>query len=230
MQVVVAGAVPAESPSRSSRALEDPSRSMAMELTDILSSEHRVIEQVLAALDAAADRIEAGQAVRPGFFIDAARFIRDFADGFHHGKEEGALFEAMGRNGMPMDNGPIGMMLYEHDRARELTTGLRTAAERWAAGDARMAHTVVDYARTYAQLLTQHIYKEDNILFPMAEQAIPSAQEGAILADYRRIEGEQALKGTKASWLDLARALCAEVGVDPAAAPRRTVELPCHAR
>ena len=36
-----------------------------MQATEILSSEHRVIERVIAALDAAADRLEAGEAVRP---------------------------------------------------------------------------------------------------------------------------------------------------------------------
>ena len=35
-----------------------------MQATDILSSEHRVIERAIAALDAAADRLEAGQSVR----------------------------------------------------------------------------------------------------------------------------------------------------------------------
>ena len=201
-----------------------------MQLTQILSSEHRVIERVIAALDAAAARIAGGESPRPGFFLDAARFIANFADGYHHGKEEGALFEAMARNGMAKDSGPIAVMLYEHDRARELTAGLRDAATRWAAGDPGMADTVAHYARTYAELLTQHICKEDNILFAMAARAIPPEAEEAILEEFRRIELEQAGKGSKASYLDLARALCEEVGVDPEASPTRAVELPCHAR
>lgn len=201
-----------------------------MQATDILSSEHRVIERAIAALDAAADRLEAGKPVRPGFFLDAARFITNFADGWHHGKEEGALFEAMARSGMQMDDGPVGMMMYEHDRARELTSGLRKATERWAAGDAGMADTVVDYARGYSELLTQHIYKEDNILFPMAAQVILPEAQDTLLEDFRRIERAQEDRGSKASYEELARALCEEVGVEPDAAPRRAVELPCHAR
>ncbi|MBK9115143.1 MAG: hemerythrin domain-containing protein [Betaproteobacteria bacterium] len=201
-----------------------------MQATDILSSEHRVIERAIAALDAAADRLEAGESVRAGFFLDAARFIANFADGWHHGKEEGALFEAMARGGMPMDDGPVGMMMEEHDRARELTAGLRRATERWAAGETDMADKVIDYARGYAELLTQHIYKEDNILFPMAEQVILPETQDALLDDYRRIERAQEERGSKESYEELARALCEEVGVGPDAAPRRTVELPCHAR
>jgi hemerythrin-like domain-containing protein len=201
-----------------------------MQLTQILSSEHRVIETVIAALDVAADRIDAGEAVRPGFFADAVRFIADFADGFHHGKEEGALFAALTRYGMPANGGPVGVMLHEHGRARELTGGLRDAATRWAGGDPDAAAVVVDYARAYNALLTQHIFKEDNILFPMAARVIPPQDEAAILDEYGRLEREQADKGSKASHLALALALCEEMGIDPDAAPRRAVELPCHAR
>jgi len=199
-----------------------------MQATEILSSEHRVIESVIAALDVAADRLEAGEDVRPGFFLDATRFIRNFADGYHHGKEEGVLFAALARNGMPTDDGPVGMMLEEHDRARELTAGLGKAADRWAGGERSVADTLADYARAYGELLTQHIYKEDNILFPMAAQAILPQEQDEVLHEFGRIEREQAPRGSKASYLDLAKALCAEMGVDAEAAPRRQVNLPCH--
>jgi len=205
--------------------LEEP----RMQSTEILSSEHRVIEHVIAALDAAADRLESGDAVRPGFFLEATRFLRNFADGYHHGKEEGVLFEAMARHGMSMDDGPIGVMRYEHDRARELTAGLGDAADRLAAGDRSVADTVVEYARAYGELLTQHIYKEDHILFPMAAHAIPPQDQDKVLVEFGRIERDQAEKGSKASYLDLAQALCNEMGVDTEAAPRREANLPCHA-
>jgi hemerythrin-like domain-containing protein len=201
-----------------------------MQSTEILSSEHRVIERVIAALDAAAARLEAGEAVRPGFFLDATRFLRDFADGYHHGKEEGVLFEAMARNGMAMDDGPIAMMRYEHERARELTAGLGDAAQRLADGDSSAADAVTDYARAYGELLTQHIYKEDNILFPMAAHAILPQDQDTVLDEFGRVERELAEKGSKASFLELAQGLGSEMGVDAGTAPRRDVRLPCHAR
>ena len=139
------------------------------------------------------------------------------------------LFATMARNGMPTDDGPIGVMLFEHDRARELTAGLGKAAERWAGGDRDVADTLADYARAYGELLTQHIYKEDNILFPMAAQAILPQEQDELLHEFGRIERAQAEKGSKASYLELAGSLCAEMGVDAEATPRRKVELPCHA-
>ena len=200
-----------------------------MQATDILSSEHRVIEEVIVALDAAADRLEAGGDVRPGFFADAVRFIRDYADGYHHAKEEGVLFAAMAAAGMPREHGPVGVMLYEHERARELTAGLEQAVQRWAGGEAAMADTVVDYARGYAELLTGHIFKEDNILFPMAAQVVPAQAQAALVAAFARVESAQSGCGSKPSFVALARSLCDELGVDLATTPRREAALPCHA-
>ena len=55
-----------------------------MEATDLLMEEHRVIERLLDSLDLAAGRLESGKPVRPGFFIEAAEFVKGFADGCHH--------------------------------------------------------------------------------------------------------------------------------------------------
>ncbi|MEJ5198191.1 MAG: hemerythrin domain-containing protein [Anaerolineae bacterium] len=184
-----------------------------MEATDILSSEHRVIERVIASLEAQADRLAAGKAVRPGFFLDAADFIKGFADGCHHRKEEGVLFEAMVAAGLPRQAGPIGVMLAEHEQGRAFTRGMRTAAERLAGGDASAAAAVATNARGYAALLRQHIQKEDGILFPMADQVIPAGQHAAVVAAFEQVEHEETGEGVHEKYLALAEALGREAAI-----------------
>ena len=70
-----------------------------MKATDELMSEYRVIERVIVVLEKAANRLEQNQAVRPGLFIEATDFIKGFADGCHHKKEEGVLFQSMAAYG-----------------------------------------------------------------------------------------------------------------------------------
>lgn len=178
-----------------------------MEATDILSSEHRVIERVITTLQTAADRLEAGEAVRPGFFIDAASFIKGFADGCHHQKEEGVLFQMMADHGLPVNGGPIGVMLYEHDQGRTFTKGLREAAEKWQAGDASAIPEVIANTRAYASLLTQHIQKEDNILFPMANRVIPLNLHDTVLERFEHVEHEETGVGIHEKYLALAESL-----------------------
>ena len=184
-----------------------------MKATDILSSEHRVIERVIAALEAAADKLEAGETVRPGFFIDAADFIKGFADGCHHKKEEGVLFTTMTEYGIPNQGGPIAVMLNEHEQGRVYTRGMRAGAEKMSIGDPSGCVDVVRNARGYALLLRQHIQKEDNILFPMANKVIPiDAQEG-VYEGFERVEHEETGEGIHEKYLALAEKLENEIGL-----------------
>jgi hemerythrin-like domain-containing protein len=175
--------------------------------TDILSSEHRVIERVIAALEKAAAGLESGKTVRPGFFLDAADFIKGFADGCHHRKEEGVLFVRMADSGMPVEGGPVGVMLHEHEMGRTFNRGMRDAAQMLEAGDASASSSVIYNARGYAQLLKQHIFKEDHILFPMASQVIPYDQQPQVVEDFEHVEHEETGEGVHEKYLALAEKL-----------------------
>jgi hemerythrin-like domain-containing protein len=178
-----------------------------MQATMILMDEHRVIERVIVSLEAASDDLAQGRSVRPGFFIDATDFIKGFADGCHHKKEEGVLFAAMADAGMPTQAGPIAVMLAEHEQGRAYTRGLRQAAERLQTGDESARPEVVRNARGYAALLRQHIAKEDGVLFPMADQVIPIAAQGQVAEDFERVEHEETGEGVHERYLALAEAL-----------------------
>jgi hemerythrin-like domain-containing protein len=175
-----------------------------MKATEILMNEHRVIERVLGAMEAAVARLEAGGEVDAAFFIDATEFIRGFADGCHHHKEEGVLFKAMNAAGFPKEQGPVAVMLSEHEQARALTRGLREAAEKLQAGDPEAKTRVIRNARGYAALLREHIAKEDQVLFPMAEGVIPKSQHDQVLADFDRVEHEETGAGVHEKYLALA--------------------------
>jgi hemerythrin-like domain-containing protein len=181
--------------------------------TDILMEEHRVIERVIAALEAGASQLEQGKTVRPEFFMDAAAFIKGFADGCHHKKEEGVLFEAMFAYGAPAQGGPVNVMLAEHEMGRIYTRGLLTAAERLSRGDQAARQEIISFARSYADLLRQHILKEDRILFPMANQIIPEAYQEQVYLGFEKVEHEETGEGIHEKYLALAQSLESEAGI-----------------
>ena len=183
-----------------------------MKATDILVEEHTVIQRVLVALESAAGRLEGGQAVRPEFFLDTADFIGGFADGCHHKKEEGPLFESLAAFGMPVEGGPIGRMLAEHEQGRAYTRAMREAAQELSAGDESARGDLVRNARSYVALLHQHIDKENGVLFPMAAQVIPPAEQEAVVERYEQVEHEETGAGVHEKYLALAEKLEAEMG------------------
>lgn len=182
-----------------------------MKATEILMAEHEVIKRVITTLELAALKLENEQNVRPTLFVEAAEFIKGFADGCHHVKEEQVLFKMMGDHGVPNAGGPVGVMLHEHDLGRQYTRGMREAAEKLAAGDTSAQAAVVQNARGYAALLRQHIMKENNVLFPMADQVIPQAEHEAVFEGFEKVEHEETGEGVHEKYLALADRLEKEV-------------------
>jgi hemerythrin-like domain-containing protein len=179
--------------------------------TEILMGEHRVIERMIANLEEGARRLESDRTIRPRFFIEATDFIKGFADGCHHKKEEGVLFPSMATYGVPIEGGPIGVMLAEHERGRLFTRNLRLAAERLEAGDQTAKQDVIANARGYAMLLRQHIMKEDNILFPMADRVLPPSEHEKVANGFDRVEHEETGEGIHEKYLALVDKLAEEV-------------------
>lgn len=99
-------------------------------------NEHEGILLGLGVLGNMVGNSKAKLEVDDGDLGDMADFLKVFADKRHHGKEEGFLFPAMEKYGIPKDRGPIGQMLSEHEeeamgkRAHEKLNGTLDAFRR----------------------------------------------------------------------------------------------------
>jgi hemerythrin-like domain-containing protein len=113
-------------------------------------------------------------------------FIRNYADRFHHAKEEDVLFKALVKNGMPAKQSPIEAMQIEHEQGRAHVRALEMAARQALAGNTGQAALIAAHAKGYAQLLRGHIDKEDQILYPLAERILPQEVRAGMLAAYRQ--------------------------------------------
>ena len=178
-----------------------------MKATEVLMEEHRVIERVLIALERASSRLSKGEDVYIRFFTGATVFIKNFADGCHHQKEEGILFPAMLENGLSKESGPVAVMLAEHEEGRRLTQKIRQAIERLQTHDNVARNELAQSAMGYVKLLRQHIYKEDNILFPMADKVIPIDQQQQIMDAFKLVERDQMGDDVYEKYLGLAERL-----------------------
>ena len=159
-----------------------------MRATEELVAEHRGIERMLTILEEVAGRLDAGQEVNEGDLTDMLEFIRVFADRCHHAKEEDLLFPAMVNMGMPADSGPIGVMLHEHGLGREHVRAMGEALSGAARGDRTATRAFAQHARGYAELLRDHIAKEDNILYPMAERVLSRDEDDRLFEAFERVE------------------------------------------
>lgn len=161
---------------------------MKTDITQALVAEHRLILRMIALLERNAARTAAGDFTNWQFYLDGVDFIRNYADRFHHAKEEDVLFSALVRNGMPRENSPVAAMLMEHDQGRAYVLDMETAVQKTLDGLPGQESTLTENALAYAELLREHIGKEDDILYPLAERVIPEALRGEIVSAYQQAE------------------------------------------
>ena len=113
-------------------------------------------------------------------------FIKNFADKYHHLKEEDILFVEMEKHGMSREVGPIAMMIHEHNEGRNYIKLAGESIEKFKDGDRSSFEQIKYNLLNYCELLTNHIAKENNILYPMSERILPTEVLSAMSDDFEK--------------------------------------------
>ena len=133
----------------------------------VLMDEHVQILGRLAALSAAADRL-AGE--RPRALAEMAELGAALvAAEPHHSREELVIFPALRERGM---SGPPDVMEFEHTEIRRLKHAIHNGALALLEGGEGDEARLRSDALRLVTVLSDHIAKEDGILYPMAVQVI----------------------------------------------------------
>jgi hemerythrin-like domain-containing protein len=129
------------------------------------------------------------------------KIIREFADGLHHAKEEQVLFPLMVQKGFSNESGPVAVMLHDHAEGRNYVKGMDENISQFKKGDHSALKTVYQNMLDYADLLKNHIGKENNVLFRMADKAFTSAEQESLLLDFAKVELSQENQHSKSDFI-----------------------------
>jgi len=163
---------------------------MKTNVTQVMVDEHKLILRMIALVEKNTERLEQGKFRNWQFYLDAVDFIRNYADRFHHAKEEDVLFIELIENGMPEKQSPIEAMHLEHDQGRAHVRAIEEAAQKALDGETGQTKIIAENARGYAALLRGHIEKEDDILYPLAERVLPEEVRARMLTAYEAAEAK----------------------------------------
>lgn len=161
-----------------------------MKPTDTLIHEHKVIKRALNILDVADQALASGDDSVVALYPELIEFIRGYADSFHHAKEEDILFQKLGEKGMPIEGGPVSVMLSEHEHFRFLVGELEDAVNNFLDGDDGERERIIENADEYVDLLRGHIEKEDSVLYPMSDNLLTEEDQQTIQVEFEKIEEE----------------------------------------
>jgi len=114
--------------------------------------------------------------------------IRNFADGLHHAKEENQFFPFLANRGFSISQGPVAVMLMEHVRGRDFVKGIAENISLYKGGNLSALGKIYSNMAGYAELLQNHIGKENNILFRMADRALSEEDHQLLLKQFEEAE------------------------------------------
>jgi hemerythrin-like domain-containing protein len=153
--------------------------------TESLRKDHDLIEKVVKAMEVTLQLLKSGKKIPESILMPTVDFTKNFTDVCHHGKEEESLFPALEQSGMPANMGPIAVMLMEHEITRKIAIKMETSAREYLTSG--NSDALVSDISQYIEHMGQHLWKENNRLFMMAEMRL-SGESDKVNSDLNSIE------------------------------------------
>ncbi|HEV2401359.1 MAG TPA: hemerythrin domain-containing protein [Candidatus Sulfotelmatobacter sp.] len=155
-----------------------------------LKNDHRVIQQVVAGMSAVAELLDSGKQVDPSVLADLVQFLRVFADQCHHEKEEQHLFPLLATKATVSTRSELESLEREHRSAKQLVGQLAKVAAVYVQSPEVVRYRLVDLLQQLAELYPAHIWKEDFLLFPLAQQSLSAREQQDLQEEFEDVERE----------------------------------------
>jgi len=153
-----------------------------------MEAEHRLIETVVKALGGVAAALEKGQPADAAMLATAVEFFRVYADKLHHSKEETLFFPMLVKRGVPPQGCPIGGLNHEHEKGRALVRALADQAPAYAQGKPGAKKALLETLHGLVDLYQNHIWKEDAMVFPMADKVLTEADQTELAEKFDEVD------------------------------------------
>lgn len=138
-----------------------------------LVDEHLLIKRWIALIPQMIGNLDLKSPEDRQLISDGIDFIRSYADKYHHAKEEEILFKYFDEN---LDI--IKTMRSDHEAARNHVKAILEALKN------KDKEAIIEHLNGYRELLTEHIKKEDEILYPWIDRNLSITQVGELFTKF----------------------------------------------
>jgi hemerythrin-like domain-containing protein len=139
--------------------------------------EHVLIKRWLALIPKVIDNIDLETEEGVQLINNGIDFIRNYADKYHHAKEEDEAFKYF-----DVSFDMIKVIQNDHKKVRSHVKAMLQAIED------KDKKTLADHLKAYSEILPEHIKKEDEILFPWMDRKLTTTQVGELYSKFNEID------------------------------------------
>ena len=190
----------------------------------VINQEHRSISAVISALEYLARDIAAGGEPDYEVLTVILDYIETFPNRLHHPKEDRYLFSALRRRAETAVS-VLDDLEDEHRRGEQMTRELRYLLTRCRVGGAGARQAFAAAVERYAAFHWTHMRKEEDVVLPMALEALSAGDWTAIDAAFSVNDDPLPGVAPRQEFDALFRLIVAmappPIGVGPTAAERR---------
>ncbi len=161
-----------------------------MEPLEVIRREHRLILMMADVLECIAEQRRGLPEDWPEDLDRILTFFRVFVDLCHHGKEEEVLFPALGNNGVPEEDGPLGQALDQHEAFRAYLVGSSEALRGFRHHDPGALSRLRTNLSGLVDLCRQNIADEESRLLPTASQVFNRRELKMLETAFMALEAE----------------------------------------
>jgi hemerythrin-like domain-containing protein len=144
-----------------------------------LVEEHVNIKKVIAGVQNLSKLSDSKLLLKKETILKCIDFIRNYADKFHHAKEEDILF-----NLFDTTSDILQVRYGDHAKGRSF---IKNGVEALEAQNSQLVRVNL---LGYCELLLQHIQKEDDILYPWMDRQLSDSQVGQLFSKFNAVDEE----------------------------------------
>ncbi|MEF9475759.1 MAG: hemerythrin domain-containing protein [Candidatus Mariimomonas ferrooxydans] len=142
-----------------------------------LVDEHVLIKRLVALIPDVTESLDVESEQGRQIISNSVKFIRTYADKYHHAKEEEILFKYFDEN---LDI--LKVMHEDHENARAHVRAILEGL------DKKDKKEIAEHLNAYRELLTEHIKKEDETLYPWIDRNLLITQVGELFSKFNEAD------------------------------------------
>jgi hemerythrin-like domain-containing protein len=159
-----------------------------MKPTEDLMYEHKAIKVILNVMSNISSSIKEKKVFYTNDVEKIVDFLSVYVDKCHRSKEEEVFYPALLLSKSPIEN--IGLIINEHSMGKGYLAEISCCVENCKIGSSFSGERIADCMANYVQLIQEHIQKEENEYFPMANKALSGEAQKEISKQFKQINDE----------------------------------------
>jgi hemerythrin-like domain-containing protein len=159
-----------------------------MKPTEDLMYEHKAIKLILNVMSNISNSIKDKKVFYTNDVEKIVDFLSVYVDKCHRNKEETVFYPALSLSKSPIEN--IGLIINEHSISKGYLDEITCCVENCKIGSTFSGERIADCMANYVQLIEDHIQKEENDYFPLANKALSGEAQKEISKQFKLINDE----------------------------------------